>query len=314
MKKKFVCRIAAALVSAVIGVGAVCAFTACTSDHPEVTITYEFEGESYAVKYTLSRADAPETVKHFIELADAGYYDGTVIHNYNSSFLYGGGYTIDENKRLVEKDYFAEVKKYEEEHSGFKFTQSVYKTDKVTPLYTVVGEFAANLRGPMSREYRHTQGALVMYYYDFETYNVSFTGEGRNVYVERADGGKENDGEKSDTKLYRYNSATSLFYTFVSSDSRTDLETNYAVFGKVKNFEKEMRPLLDAIAEFKDSLGEEESFTTSYTEVSPRLPLYSKVQGDDPDYEALRRVDALADFDAPLENPITVTSVKVNKY
>ncbi len=305
MKKKFVRRIAAMLASAVIGTGAVCMFAACTSDHPEVTITYTFNGKAYEVSYILSREDAPETVRHFIELADAGFYDGTVIHNYDASFLSGGGYTI-ENGDLVEKDYFAFVKQYEEENDPF--TQTVFKTDKTTPLYTVVGEFEKAGRGPESRENRHAKGALVMDYNDCGKFNY-------DVYVERADGGDANEGDKADTKKYAYNSATSLFYTYLGTSDYTR-DQSYAVFGMAKDFDGEMQPLLDAIAEYTESLGEDKTFTVTYEEYpGGRIYLNQLVQPGDDDFDDLRRSGIEAsDYDIPLDMPIYVTSVSVEKY
>ena len=55
-----------------VGACALGMFAGCTTQHPEVTITYSFNGKDYTVTYTLSRNDAPKTVQHFIELADAG--------------------------------------------------------------------------------------------------------------------------------------------------------------------------------------------------------------------------------------------------
>lgn len=313
VNRKIIRRIAATLSAAVIGAGAVCMFAACTSDHPEVTITYSFNGQDYAVGYVLSREDAPETVQHFIELADAGFYDGTVIHSYDSVMMYGGGYVIEDGV-LKEKDYFDFVKKYEEEHEGFAFTQSVFKTDKTTPLYTVVGEFPKAGRGPQSSKYYHSKGALVMYYHNYDESN-KFT---YDVYVERADGGDANEGEKGDVKRYLYNSATSLFYTFLG-DSNYERDQNYAVFGKTADYTGEMAPLISAISEYSSTLAEGKSFALEYDDLRAvlgrRLYLFRLVQGNDPDFEALRYnyVEA-TDFKTPLDMPITVTSVKVNKY
>ena len=305
MKKKFVRRFAAALTAAVIGAGAICMFAACTSDHPEVTITYSFNGNDYAVGYQLSREDAPEMVRHFMELADAGFYDGTVIHNYDANFLYGGGYTIEDGM-LREKDYFDFVKTYEAEHD-YKFTQTVFKTDKTTPLYTVVGEFPKAGRGPEKSTMFHTKGALVMYYNTYEKFP-------HDVYVERADGGKDNDGEKGDIKDYLYNSTTSLFYTFLgqSNIERNDL---YAVLGKTKNYDKELAPLIDAINAYSEELAEDKPFATPYENFPEKLYLFSLVQKGDDDFEDLQKSAVEAtDFNTPLDMPIVVKSVKVTKY
>lgn len=305
MKKKSIRRIATLFTVAVIGAGAVCMFAGCSSDHPEVTITYSFNGEDYDVTYSLSRKSTPETTQHFIELADSGFYDGTVVHNYDANFIYAGGYTINEQGALEEKDYFTFVKEYEKDHDPF--TQTVFKSDKTTPLYTVVGEFANNHRTTETRnEYLHTEGALVMYYPTIDGFRY-------DVIVERADGGKGNQGEKYDTREYRYNSATCQFYTFLG-DNRADLNQMYAVFGMAKDFDGDMGPLLSAIQEYTDGLSEEETFTTAAEDFPERLYLFSLVQGKDTDFEDLRVSDKTADFNAPLKMPITIKSVKVKKY
>ena len=89
MKKNLLRRVFAVGTTALVAVGSVAMFAGCTtSNNPEVTITYTFNGEDYEVDYILSRIDAPRTVQHFIELADAGFYDGLVVHDYRSNALY----------------------------------------------------------------------------------------------------------------------------------------------------------------------------------------------------------------------------------
>ena len=305
MKKKIIRRFAAAFTAAVIGAGAICMFAACTSDHPEITITYSFNGNDYAVGYELSREDAPETVQHFIELADAGFYDGTVIHNYDTNFLYGGGYTIEDGM-LREKDYFDFVKTYEAEHD-FKFTQTVFKTDKTTPLYTVVGEFPKAGRGPEKSHLFHSKGALVMYYNTYDKFSY-------DVYVERADGGKDNDGEQGDVKDYLYNSTTSLFYTFLGLNNY-DRDQLYAILGQTKDYDGEMAPLINAINTYSEGLDEGKPFATPYADFPETLYLFSLVQKGDDSFETLQKNAVEAeDFNTPLEKPIVVKSVKVDKY
>ena len=232
MNKKFLRRIGAVVVATALSAGALMMFAGCTTQHPEVTITYTFNGKDYKVEYVLSRNDAPQTVIHFIELADAGFYDGTIIHNYTSNFLYGGGYRlVDEdgnafdyktngndngNKvfELSEINYVEVLKNLEAE--GHKFTRSVWQADaestmakpkKGDALYSVRSEAAGQINNQYGRENRHSTGALVMYYSDKGNFN-------QEVVVERADGGKGNDGQALAQQSYVYNSTTSLFYTY----------------------------------------------------------------------------------------------------
>ena len=218
------------------------------------------------------------------------------IHDYQSGALYTGGYRLEENDsgdgKLVEVDYFNTVKQLESE-KGITFTQSVWMKDE-TPLYTVYGEFTDNgVQNERSREYRHSSGALVMYYTDKGKFND-------DVIVERADGGKNNDGNAKQEVQYSKNSATSLFYTYTSSSSSA-LDSKYCVFGMAD--EEEFETFIEVIEEYVNSL-EEVSFTEEFTE---RLNKYEP-------FEALKKGDIEATFKTPVDKPIIMKSVKVTKY
>lgn len=341
MKKKTIRRIATLGIAAVISAGAVAMFTGCSSDHPEVTITYSFLGKDYEVQYTLSRKDAPQTVQHFIELADAGFYDGTCIHDYEANFLYGGGYKIvdedgkdfvygaegngDKTFELSELDYFAFVT--EKAANGTTFTQSVFTNDSARDgLYTVYGEFEANGYKLESRENRHSRGALVMYYTD-----KSESAKNVDVTVPRRDGGKVADTGNGSSVVdpyqkmkYANNSATSLFYTFCG-DSNVANDNAYAVFGKTKNYMKQLQPLLNEISDYiskhysedEETTEEEEySFTTKVDWVLDTLDHTSAVFGEEigSKFESVQKGGKRETYNTPLEQPIIIKSVKVNKY
>ncbi len=319
MKKNSFKRFACAATAAALCAGAVFAFTGCTTKHPEITVTYTFNGTDYAVAYKLSRYDAPKTVQHFIEVADTGFYDGLCVHDFGEDKIHTGGYTV-ENGALVEKDYFSAMKTAEGE--GKKFTQSVWANgrevvssspvyttadDAMTPLYTVYGEFSQNGNNTTNaKENVHEFGALVMYY------NAEKQPEnGENpprVTTERNDGGKNNGGNKYDNdKSYVYNSATSLFYTF-TGQSNTALDSKYCVFGKTTEAgSKKLQELIDAIDEYKKDLSEDVSFTET-TLIGPSEYLQ---------YEPIERIKTSglnAEYNTPIDVPILVKSVKVNKY
>lgn len=301
MKKNFLRRAVAVGATALIAVSSVAMFAGCTtSNNPEVTITYTFNGKDYAVDYVLSRVDAPKTVQHFIELADAGFYDGLVIHDYQDYTLKTGGYKI-ENNELVEVDYLTTVKALEAD--GASFTQSVWADEERTiPLYSVYGEFSANgVEQENGKEYVHSEGALVMYY----TPKKGQGGTDEQVWVQRADGGADNDGNEYQRLGYEYNSITSLFYTF-TGESRTEADSIYCVIGKAKNYTEQMEEgLLAAITEYEDTLEEEDSFTTE---------LKNQKLNEKDYFENVQTAGLTADYAAPLLMPITVKSVKVTKY
>lgn len=303
MKKSH--RLFAVAAAAAVSIVSIAAFAGCETNNPEITITYQFNGTEYEVDYVLSRKGAPQTVRHFIELSDAGYYDGTVIHDYQTSgtFLYGGGYTWDESEgKIVERDYWSWVKAYEEEND-YEFTQSVYYNGEGT--YTVYGEFSDNGCTDNSKKYSHnytlSAGALVMYYTDKgkDTTRVSVT---------RSDNGSNNNGETlQDGNSYQYNCATSLFYTWTGTGSRSDLDASYCVFGHALDY-SQLQALLDAISDYEEDnlTGEEESFTE---EVSiENVNLYDPLNGG-----LVSNAKIPGSYNVPVE-PITVKSVKVTKY
>ena len=318
MNKKSLRRMAAAGTAVLIAAGSVVMFAGCTtSNNPEVTITYSFNGKDYEVEYVLSRIDAPRTVQHFIELADAGYYNGFtadgveykfVVHDYegeSGTRLYTGGYGLGEDG-LVEADYFSIVNALS--GNGTAFTQTVWKDEARTqPLYSVYGEFSENgVEQENGRDISATTGALVMYYTPKlgRDGNGNRIGADEEVWVERIDGGSANDGEKYQLVGYEYNSATSMFYTF-TGETMTESDS-YCVFGKVKNYEEQMTDgLLAAIEEYKETLDEDASFTqTMSDQVLNRYDVFENVQKGNLD----------ADFETPVDTPIYIKSVKVTKY
>ncbi len=319
MNKKFLRRLGAFAVAATVSAGALMMFAGCTTDHPEVTITYAFNGKEYKVGYRLSRRDAPRTVQHFIELADAGFYDGLCIHDYDSNYLYGGGYELvdgqgnrfdynDKNAdmstyELREVDYFKFAQELEEQG---KFTQTVWKVagteahpEKGEGLYTLYGEQGAHLENPNGRELSHGSGALVMYRTEKGTNSARVT-------VSRADNGKNNDGNPLQIESYAEDSATSLFYTYTSPNVNSALASTYCVFGETKDFSELDDGLLQAIRDYIDDYSDDEDFSfTTEQEV--------KLNASDP-FEEIAKGDLMDTFNVPLRCPIVIVSVKVNKY
>ena len=100
--KKTLKRIAMAVAAAAV-LTAVPFMSGCESSHPEAVITISYDGTEYELNYKLYRNMYPQTVRHFIELAESGFYNNTIIHNYSgSSYMYGGGYSYSDT---YETDY-----------------------------------------------------------------------------------------------------------------------------------------------------------------------------------------------------------------
>ena len=267
----------------------------CNTDHPEAKITVEYEGVSYVLNYKLYRNMYPQTVQHFIELADNGFYENMIVHNYQtSSYLYTGGYSYAESDDLSYAESYSDgenglrnyletvskEKEYAELAANNKLTPSVYKDyidGKYTDaLNTLIGEFSNNQHKIENGALKASYGCLRMYY------SPKSDLKGRYVYLDKKGSA---DGVRGE---YRYNSATSLFSVQLSSS--TSSESNYCIFATLKN--------TDVLDDLKEAV------TTSGTSVKLYVDNYD---------EYLDRYTNEVEYRMP-RPPIKVTSVKITKY
>lgn len=287
MKKTFRKVGCAALAVCSLAVGAM-TFTSCTTSRPEVEMQLSFNGETYTLQYTLYRKMAPNTVNHFLALAQNGYYDGLCVHNYTDSKWYTGGYSYDAATEvdggLTYRAYFDTVAAYQ------NFPVGIWKDEeKTAPTYTLYGEFSANDTTMQNGDFlAQSFGALTMYYTAKEA-------ENNFVYVQRVQG----DGLAY--KDYKYNSATSLF-----SISMTDAsaDSNYCTFATLNSGSVEtLETLQSAVSEYiSTTYGEEGgSFTNEIT-----------MEVSEDDFYVSN--DGLTETYAVPEQPIVIQSVKVKKY
>lgn len=280
------------------------AFTACQSSWPKVTINIKFNGTNYSLAYRLYGKFFPQTVKHFTELAEKGFYDGLCVHDYASDGMYTGGYTYDtESKTLTEKNYF-------EWASTVTLTQTVFAPAKDgevphTGLNTLVGEFSANNYEIENNDKKYgakKEGALVMYYYSSSTVS-GMKDSTQNVSVRRNTKRSDVSGDARwyDYRSYMYNSATSLFY-ISNSGSGVSLESNYCVFGELydDDAQDEYKTLTKAIKNYisDNSLDDDEFVEEQKKTIFSSDPYYVE--------------KVTATFDVPVE-PIVITSIKVNR-
>ncbi len=265
--------------------------TSCETNKPEVSITISFNGETYEVNYELDRRVAPRTVKHFLYLAENGYYDGLCVHNYDEAneLMYTGGYSYADGD-LVRKDYYTEVANYT------NFPTSVWEEkhgDKA--LYTLAGEFSDNHFKVTSGELRQTYGSLTMFYNDR-------TSDSR-VCIEYL-GERDKDEDDKAWRDYKYNSATSLFYISLSNSSTKN--SDYCTFAQMKDSSKE------TLESFEEAL--EEYVEENYDSESDANNTFTKtksmsVNDDDPFEKNKKNVT----YYVP-QSPIVIESVKVKKY
>ena len=319
-KKAFLAAALAALVSVSAGV------SACgTTKHPNARITIEFNEKSYVIDYMLYRNMYPQTVQHFIELADAGFYDEIIVHDYKSAEWVSGAYSYNaefgEGEDRARTDYdvsysrgamaeYLEANCKEKEYyslvtEGIKkgdFTASVYKgsipdTDSNGnvllsadyALPTVIGEFSANKHTiENDKGLTASYGSLKMFYYKKDVKSVFVqNGAGQVLYGD-----------------YNYNCATSLFSMQVSNSPLYDAN-NYAVFGQLKNdaAKDALQELTEAISDYITTLGSSLKWSTSASMKVDREDTYAEEGGRDIEVS----------FTVP-SMPLIVRSVKITKH
>ena len=317
MKSKIFKKIALCFASALIvcSVGAVAGCKPET-DHPEVRITYQFNGETYDVEYKLYRNMYPHTVKHFIELSDEGFYDNVIIHDYKTSDWFTGGYSYDADDYAAKIDNENQMREYfdlpREAENLFghskedayvelagKLSASVYgnigadgKVLQDTKLPTVMGEFYNNIhqdieKGALTADY----GCLKMYRYEKKST--------QKVYVTPTN-------DQPILADYKNNCATSIF-ALQTSPSTSYSEKNYAVFAQLKEvdvFDK----FVDAVKAYitDNHSGNAGDFCISVGEVrvDNNEAFSNKAESDK---------GTQVTFEVP-KLPIVIKSVKVTKY
>ena len=295
--KKFFKKVISTTIAAVSVVGGAFAFTACTTNNPEVEMRIAFNGTTYTLEYKLYRKLAPNTVNHFLALVENGYYNekndqNICIHDYNDDKWYGGVYEFNANTEedggLVYRDYFNIVSAYEN-----KDFVSVWKDSAMTlPTYTLYGEFSENGMTLAKGDFlSQSLGSLSMCY----------TSKGENaeeyeVYAKRFDNGE------SRTVKYEKNSATSMFAINITG---TGINKNYVTFATLsEDSEEEFNNLKTAVENYiKNNFSDDEEATFTQ-EVEMHYG-----QGD----MFIEGAELTAVYDVPTK-PIIIKSVKVLKY
>lgn len=290
-------KIAALLISVFLVLTAAFAFVGCETKRPEISIKLSFNGQTYEMEYKLYRNMYPQTVAHYLELIDMGYFNGTVIHDYQSDRMVGGGYVYegdDVEDDLAAKDYDAATK--DENGNVTLENVSVWADENKESAYnTLYGEFSANGFTVENNGLTNSLGSIGTYYYT----PIKTTGDAPRVWVQL------NSDNSMDTRPYSYNSAKSMFYLYTGS-SGTD--SNYCTFGVLKDSgdQETFQSLLDAIEEYTlETLngGDEEGAEVFTSEVS--MTIEDEYWSED-SYENVT-------FNVP-KAQIVIESVRVLKY
>ncbi len=293
--KKTLKRIAMAVAAAAV-LTAVPFMSGCESSHPEAVITISYDGTEYELNYKLYRNMYPQTVRHFIELAESGFYNNTIIHNYSgSSYIYGGGYSYSDTYEtdydegeLGMLDYF-EINSKEAEYYNLAIntdtlTPSVYRDNidgrYIDALPTVIGE-VGETHVIQNGELTGGFGALRMYYSD-KSFDDDFDD---TVYLD-----KDGNDDVVIMADYEQHSATSLFSIQTSSSSGS---SDYCIFGQLV----ETQALTDLISAIESA-----TVTVSDVPIDTRDVLLG--EADVANFEDFT-VTAL---------PIIVVSVEITRY
>lgn len=296
--------IAAIISAAAITVSAFCAgaFSGCTvkTDHPAAQITIEFAEKTYTLNYTLYRNMYPGTVQHFIELADNGFYNDIVIHDYKSGGdWFTGGYSYnatnyaawagDDGRMSEYFSMFSLENKYNDLAKS-TLTPTVYADrDARQPLNTLIGEFSENQHKIENGALRAEYGCLKMFYYEKNTT--------KKVYAMHHD----NQLAFAD---YKYNCATSLFTLQTGSSSSYGVD-KYCVFATVDDADA-FRQLVDDVKNYFEEKGG--SGASDYS-------VNANVLVDKTENYSDKENDANIEMTFKATNwPIVIKSVKITKY
>lgn len=283
------------------------------TDHPEICITYEFNGNSYDVNYKLYRNMYPHTVKHFIELAENNFYDNIIIHNYQTNDWFTGVYNYSAEDYSSNIDNASQMAEYFDGQSKEDVYVKLFNDHKLTPsvysqlrydekgkeyvsaedaLPTVMGEFKNNIqqeieKGALSADY----GCLKMYYYEKESTQKPYVAPTPDQ-IRFAD--------------YKNNCATSVF-ALQTGTSSSYSANNYTVFAMLNGTDV----FNDFVDDIRDYINDNHSGTASdfcMSGVEVRVDNYDNYSNK-PDADKGKTVS----FNVP-KKPIIIKTVKVTKY
>lgn len=299
-------------------------FTSCESSNPKVTLNIEFNNKTYSISYKLYRKFFPQTVRHFLELAENGYYEDLVFHDYNSIAMYTGAYEYQEDntEQLHSRNYFDWL-----QTNNVTLTQTVY-TQTADGIYrgtdTVVGEFASNNYTITNNDNKigsEKRGGLVMYYSDKDSARDNMVTVRRasarsesdedayklakvsyNVSTSSSDVTTE-DAKWFDARKYSYNSATSIFY--LTNSNNSTVNKNYCVFGEPYDSDATdvYNSLYNAINAY---------ITAEYPDEPGDFTEEKEVHSDANDWY-YGSYNLKATYNTP-KTPIVLKSVKINRY
>jgi len=203
----------------------------------DITVSYidaDGDTQTRALGFELYKNLAPDTIEHFIYLAEQGYYNGTVISNVTDNYMEFGSYYYGSDGKLVSKydkntsgnynsyitDSYVAGKYFTHDKSILRYI----KNDKITDYndYSIRGEFSAN--GVSGNSISLSGGALVL----------------KHDYI---------DNENS-----VYNTGKGTVAITFGSGSYFSSSTKYCIFGKLVSDDADSDEDIDDSVTYADSL------------------------------------------------------------
>ena len=277
-------------------------FVGCESSYPQISVTITFNDDNpdtddeYVLTYKLYRKLYPQTVNHYLELIEAGFYDNTVIHDYQSSRMVGGGYTYAADTAdvtdLTPLDYEAATK---DENGNVTLKNISVWGDKDLTVATnrLYGETANNgFSVENDSGLTPAYGALSTYSY------INKANSSLSVY-----GKATKDGSAREVK-YVNNSVTSLFSVYTSASGADSASCVFGVF-KDEASNTRFTELMNAITDYTDRQ-KEENENYSFTELKEDVRIEDAyAEGGYYEVEAGFAVPRVA---------LTIKEIKIVKY
>lgn len=270
-------------------------FAACESKYPEIEMKISFNGETYTLTYKLYRSPYEQTVEHYLELIDMGYFDNTVIHDYQDDRMVGGGYTYEDIENgditddLTALNYYAAT---HNEDGSVKIPVSVWKDSASTQATNrLYGEIESNGFRTNFSGVENQTGAI-------GTYSYVSGNEKSSVYVKRTN---DPDGERAEREYYN-NSVTSMFYLATGDSAASD--SSFCVFGELANS--------DSVTAFSDLTTAISDYITAQQESNDSYSFTETVEKTIEDDMASE-----SQYDVTFNVPkvkIVISSVEVTKY
>lgn len=274
----------------------------CNTAHPEAQVVIRYytddtEYTEYTLKYKMYRNMYPQTVQHFIELTEQGFYNETIIHSYSSSsYWYGGGYDYIEGYSAAYEDGDEEIADYLENACKYKEYYDLADPDKgiiTTTVYgdisegkyingyrSLIGEFTNNNHKIKNGALSGSYGCLSMSYVSV---NVN-EAEDKHVYLDKTgtDFGFMGD--------YKYNCATSYFR--IQTSSSTSSSSSNCIFATLKN--------TDVLEDLQEAISDNGGISTT----TVKMFVTDELVGP----------DVVSDTYYVPETAIVIQSVKITKY